>query len=102
MGEVVNKETAWVTTEDEYGYYKRRINKHGLVEELITRKQKWIDENPPAKPELKPIPIEDLLAEKDRQIIELKKMQSVTDTTVSEISTTLQELIEYTMEMGNI
>lgn len=51
---------------------------------------------------MKPIPIEDQLAEKDRQVVEIKKNQSVTDTTVSEISTTLQELIEYTMEMGNM
>lgn len=64
--------------------------------------QKWIDEKQAAESVPKPIPIEDLLAEKDRQIIELKKMQNVTDTTVSEISSTLQELIEITLEMGNV
>ena len=60
--------------------------------------QREIDKNTEV---LKPIPIEDQFAEKDRQILELKKNQNVTDTVVSEINTTLQELIELTLEMGN-
>lgn len=45
--------------------------------------------------------VEEQLAERDKEIIELKKMQNVTGTVISEMSTTLQELIEFSMGMGN-
>lgn len=68
----------------------------------------WIEDMPQSeidelnKPKPKPPTLEEQLADKDRQIIELMKMQNVTDSTVSEISATLQELIELTLEMGNV
>lgn len=96
------KLTEWAVTEDAYGVYKTRTNEHGIEEKLVEYKQKYWDENPPKEDEPQPPTIEEQLADRDRQIIELKKMQNVTGTAVSEISTTLQELIEYTMEMGNM
>lgn len=93
--------TEWVTTEDEYEIYKKRKNEFGIEETLTEYKQKWYDENPPQEPEPQPPTLEEQLAERDKQIIELKKMQSVTSTVVSEISSTLQELIEITLETGN-
>lgn len=46
--------TEWVITEDEYGIYKKRTNEMGLEEELIERKQKWYEENPPLETEPQP------------------------------------------------
>ncbi|WP_313893845.1 hypothetical protein [Psychrobacillus sp.] len=57
MGNEVNNGNDWVTTEDEYGIYQTRTNEHGIVEEKITRKQKWYDENP-TEPEVLPEPTE--------------------------------------------
>lgn len=48
----------WTTTEDEYGIYKTRTNEHGITETLTTRKQKWVDENPPQESEPLPVPLE--------------------------------------------
>lgn len=42
------------------------------------------------------------LIQQEEKIIEIKKTQSVTSAVVSEISTTLQDLIEMTTEMGNV
>lgn len=62
----------WNYFEDEYGKYKKRINKFGLMEVFtIERKQKWHDENPPVELEPQPPTLEEQLAEKDRQIAAL-------------------------------
>lgn|GEM_PF-1170962 len=42
------------------------------------------------------------LTQQELKITDLKKIQNVTSTTVSEISTTLQELIELSLETGNV
>lgn len=59
----------WETVEDEYGKYKRRTNEFGVIEEFVmSRTQKWHDENP-SQPEPLPEPTEiDILRAENEKI----------------------------------
>lgn len=47
--------TKWVETEDSYGKYKERTNELGIKEVVVvSRTQKWHDENPIKQPEPQP------------------------------------------------
>lgn len=67
------------------------------AEELVQRE---IDKNSEI-PQLPPS-LDEQLAEKDKQIVELKKLQSVTSAFLSELNETQQDMIELIMEMGNV
>lgn len=93
----------WETKEDEYGAYKQRENALGIVETLVvSRTQKWHDENPPGQPIPQPPTLEEQLAEKDSQILKLKEEQFKTHQMTIQNGTTQQELIELLMDMGVI
>lgn len=64
----------WTTTEDEYGIYKTRTNEHGITETLTTRKQKWVDENPPQEPEPQP-PTEIEILQQENAMLQMSMME---------------------------
>ena len=74
------EEIEWTITEDEYGIYKIRTNIFGVVEEEITRKQKWYDENPPQEPEPQPPSETDILAE---ELVKMKFENMQKDAVIS-------------------
>lgn len=68
-------ETEWVTSEDEYGVYKTRINPLGIEELLIiSRTQKWHDENP-SEPEPLPEPTEIELLQQENAMLQMGMME---------------------------
>lgn len=93
--------TDWTITEDEYGIYKKRTNEMGLVEELIDRKQKWYDENPPLETEPQP-PSEIEMLKQENAILQLALAETIEKQEIDQVhnQVALAEVIESLIAKG--